>query len=69
MKISKIVIAVDADSIHGHQKVEDVVLDGTQGSLVPNVGDRYMAPGFSMNVGKRKFEFTDDSLFVYLVSE
>jgi hypothetical protein len=44
-----------------------VELGPDQGALIPNVGDRLLAPSFSMDITLRKFEFSGDQLFVFLV--
>lgn len=53
-------------SFKNGQPVEDIELAPDQGALIPNVGDRYLAPGFAMNIAFRKFEFENETLWVYL---
>jgi hypothetical protein len=42
-------------------------LGPSQGALIPNVGDKYMAASFSMKVTERKFEVDGDTMYVFLV--
>jgi len=45
---------------------EPVVIGGNQIALVPKVGDTYLAPGFSILVRSRSFEFRGSELTIVL---
>jgi hypothetical protein len=65
MKITKIILNVPPQ-FTGGQQVEDIELDPSQGALIPNVGDRYLAPHFAMDIKFRKFQFEKGELWVFL---
>jgi hypothetical protein len=56
MKIKKIILSVPPQFTNGEQ-IEDVELGPDQGAMIPNVGDRYLAPRFAMDITFRKFQF------------
>jgi hypothetical protein len=68
MSIRSIVISVDRES-RGAANVVDVELGADQASLVPGVGDGYVASGYSMIVRSRRFEFIERTLWVFLEGE
>jgi hypothetical protein len=65
MGIAKIVLKV-LSSNNQVQKPEPIELGPDQGALIPQAGDRILAPGFSMDIVRRKFEFEGDVLYVFL---
>ena len=66
MPIAKIVVKL-LPSNTNQPIPSPVELGPDQGALIPNVGDRYLAPHFSMDVTLRKFEYEGDTLYVFLV--
>jgi hypothetical protein len=66
MKIKRITLKVGtAGGIN--VGIKWVELPGEQGALIPQVGDTYLTPGYSMTVTGRIFEFQKDTLSVVLV--
>jgi hypothetical protein len=65
MPIAKIVLKVLTSNENAF-KPDPIELGPDQGALIPAVGDRLLAPSFSMDVMLRKFEFDGDVLYVFL---
>lgn len=65
MPISRIVLRVKPGS-DDPNKPSDVELGPDQGALIPLVRDKVLADQFAMIVGERKFQFTGDTLWVFL---
>jgi hypothetical protein len=65
MPITKIVLKVLSSNAGPHIP-EPIELRPDQGVLIPAVGDRLLAPGFSMDVIQRKFEFDGNVLTVFI---
>jgi hypothetical protein len=61
MAITKIVIKALPHN-RNQQTPPALELGPDQGALIPGIGDRYMGPGFSMDVVRRKFEADGDVL-------
>lgn len=65
MAITRVVVhAISSNS--RQPKPAHFELNPDQGALIPNIGDRYMAPEFSMDVVRRKFEIEGETLNVFL---
>lgn len=65
MTIKNIMVRALPRDNNGHVP-EDLELSPEQTGLIPGIGDRYMGPQFSMDVVRRKFEVTGETMWVFL---